>query len=313
MNIVFMGTPDFAVPILNGLVAEGYTIGAVITQPDRPKGRKKTLTPPPVKEAALAHGLKVLQPETLKEAGNVDEILEEKPDMIITAAFGQILPEAVLEAPRYGAINVHASLLPLYRGGAPIHQAIIDGQEKTGITIMYMVKQLDAGDMLAQQEIEIAETDNVGTLHDKLSIIGRDLLLETIPALINERAEAVPQRDEEATFAPNIQRGQEEIQWEKHSSDIYNQIRGMNPWPVAYTTYKGKNFKVWQARKRDVSLAPEAEPGTILELTDEITVAAGGGTAISLSEIQPAGKKRMSAADYLRGKHEFQLGERFGQ
>lgn len=312
MNIIFMGTPDFSVPILKGLVEAGYHISAVVTQPDRPRGRKRSLTPPPVKEEALRHGLDVYQPETMRDDEKIRQLTSLKPDLIVTAAYGQILPGALLNAPAYGAINVHASLLPKYRGGAPIHQAIIDGEEKTGITIMYMVKELDAGDMLAQKEVEITTTDNVGTLHDKLSMIGRDLLLETIPNIQSGQITPVPQNDKEATFAPNIRRDQEEIEWSRPASEIYNHIRGLNPWPVAYTTYHGKNIKIWKASVLS-NHDSNATPGQIIEITSQqLIVAAGEGSAIAVEELQPAGKKKMVTADYLNGKHEFQVGERFG-
>ncbi|RSL31379.1 methionyl-tRNA formyltransferase [Salibacterium salarium] len=312
MKIVFMGTPDFSVPILRGLVEADYQIKAVVTQPDRPKGRKKIMTAPPVKEEALKHGLTVLQPETLKAEENVDDILKMEPDVIITAAFGQILPERLLTAPSFGAINVHASLLPKYRGGAPIHQAVIDGEEKTGITIMYMVKALDAGDILAKRELPIEDSDTTGSLHDSLSIVGRDLLLDTLPLLKQNRLEPVAQNPSEVTFAPNIGRGQEQIDWDKPGKEIYNQIRGMNPWPVAYSNYNGKVFKIWKAQKRQLQIAKESEPGTIISINEEaIVVAAADDIAIEITELQPAGKKRMEAADYLRGSHELQTGESF--
>ncbi|RSL31277.1 methionyl-tRNA formyltransferase [Salibacterium salarium] len=312
MKIVFMGTPDFSVPILKGLVDAGYQIEAVVTQPDRPKGRKKIMTPPPVKEEANKHGLTVLQPETLKIEENVDAILDKQPDVIITAAFGQILPVRLLEAPTFGAINVHASLLPKYRGGAPIHQAVIDGEEKTGITIMYMVKELDAGDMLAKRELPIADDETTGSLHDSLSVIGRELLLDTLPLVKQNEIEPVPQNPEEATFARNIGRGQEQIDWNKPGKTIYNQIRGMNPWPVAYTNYGGKVFKIWKAKKQELKSSRLSEPGTILSIGDQdIVVATADNTAIEITELQPAGKKRMTAADYLRGSHELQTGESF--
>ncbi|WP_158737653.1 methionyl-tRNA formyltransferase [Alteribacillus sp. YIM 98480] len=311
MKIIFMGTPDFSVPILRGLVEEGYTIEAVVTQPDRPKGRKKTLTPPPVKEEALKHGLRVLQPETLKKKENVEEILNLEPDLIITAAFGQILPESILEAPVHGAVNVHASLLPKYRGGAPIHQAVIDGESKTGITIMYMVKQLDAGDILTQKEVEITDTDTTGKLHDKLSIAGRDLLLETLPDLLQGKLAPIAQNEQEATFAPNIQRGQEKIDWNMPGQAVYDHIRGMNPWPVAYTTYNGKPFKIWEAKKVRSS-SDEQQPGTIETVKEDgIIVKTGDQQSIDIKEIQPSGKKRMKAADFLRGNHGFKTGEQF--
>ncbi|MDX6152418.1 methionyl-tRNA formyltransferase [Marinococcus sp. PL1-022] len=312
MNILFMGTPDFSVPILRRLLEEGYPVTAVVTQPDRPKGRKKELTPPPVKAEAEAWKLPVLQPEKLKNEASLNEVLAEKPDLIITAAFGQILPKKLLEAPSIAAVNVHASLLPEYRGGAPIHQAVIDGREKTGVTIMDMVSKLDAGDIIRQQEVTIEWEDTVGDVHDKLSAVGADLLIDTLPAVIDGTAERTPQHEDEVTFASNIQRGQERIDWKQSGRSIYNQIRGMNPWPVAYTEKEGKSIKLWRAEWIDASVS--AYGGTITAIADDyIDVAAGDGTAVRLWEIQPAGKKRMKTAEFLRGSHGWSKGESFNE
>jgi methionyl-tRNA formyltransferase len=219
---------------------------------------------------------------------------------VVTAAFGQILPKALLEAPKHGCINVHASLLPELRGGAPIHYAIIHGKEKTGITIMYMAEKLDAGDILTQVEVPIEESDNVGTLHDKLSIAGADLLSETIPKLLKGELTPIKQNDEEATFAWNIKREQEKIDWSKPGSAIDDHIRGMNPWPVAYTTLEGSVLKVWRAAKTDVE--DTGDPGTILSVEEDgFVVATGDTTAIKITELQPAGKKKMEAGQFLRG------------
>lgn len=298
VKIVFMGTPDFSVPILQQLIKTGYQVEAVVTQPDRPKGRKKILTPPPVKVEAEKHGIPVLQPLKIKE--EYEKVLEFKPDLIITAAFGQILPKQLLEAPKYGCINVHASLLPELRGGAPIHYAILQGKEKTGISIMYMVEKLDAGDILSQVEVPISETDTVGTLHDKLSDAGAKLLLETLPLLLENKLTPMKQNDEEATFASNIKREQEKIDWRKKGAQIYNHIRGLHPWPVAYTTLNGQVLKIWWGEK--VSGVSHSSPGTIVDiLKDGFIVATGDETAIKITELQPAGKKRMSSEEYLRG------------
>lgn len=311
MNIVFMGTPDFSVPVLDMLIEEGYTISGVVTQPDRPKGRKRVMTPPPVKVAAEKHGLPVLQPEKVKEPEQLKEILELKPDLIVTAAFGQILPKELLDAPGHGCINVHASLLPKLRGGAPIHYSIIQGMKETGITIMYMVEKLDAGDILSQVVVPIDERDHTGILHDKLSLAGSKLLKETIPELLNGNITPVKQNDEEATFAPNIKRDLEKIDWSKTGDEIYNQIRGLHPWPVAFTSYEGNTMKIWWGEK--VKANEKADPGTVLYTeNDGPVVATGNDTAIQLTEIQPAGKKRMSAVQYLQGRT-FEKGSKFGE
>ncbi len=312
-KIIFMGTPDFSVPVLQQILEDGYEVIGVVTQPDRPVGRKRVLTPPPVKVEAVKHGIPVFQPEKIREREELDKILALQPDLIITAAFGQILPKELLDAPKHGCINVHASLLPELRGGAPIHYSIIQGKEKTGITIMYMAEKLDAGDILTQVEVPIAETDTVGTLHDKLSLAGSKLLSETLPKLLKGELEPIKQNDEEATFASNIRREQEKIDWTKPGEEIYNHIRGLNPWPVAYTTVAGSVWKIWWADKVK-GLAKEA-PGTIIKLeADGIIVATGNETAIKITELQPSGKKKMSAAQFLLGaSSQIALGSRLGE
>ncbi|MGG4169732.1 methionyl-tRNA formyltransferase [Rossellomorea vietnamensis] len=298
-KVIFMGTPDFSVPVLESLIDEKYDVIAVVTQPDRPVGRKRILTPPPVKVAAEKHGIPVYQPEKIKNEEELNPVLELKPDLIVTAAFGQILPNALLEAPKYGCINVHASLLPELRGGAPIHYSILQGKEKTGITIMYMVEKLDAGDIISQVEVEIDERDHVGTLHDKLSAAGATLLIDTIPPLLAGEISPVKQDDSEATFARNIKREQEKIDWTKDGEEIYNHIRGLHPWPVAYTTLDGSVMKVWWGEK--VSVTPSS-PGKIIGIEEDgFVVATGNSTGIKITDLQPSGKKRMSAKDYLRG------------
>ncbi|NGQ93814.1 methionyl-tRNA formyltransferase [Brevibacillus sp. SYP-B805] len=299
-RIVFMGTPDFAVASLEALVEAGYRIVAVVTQPDRPVGRKQVLTAPPVKEAALRHGLPVLQPEKIKESGALDELLAYQPELIVTAAYGQILPKRLLEAPRHGCINVHASLLPKYRGGAPIHKCIVEGEQESGVTIMYMVEALDAGDMLAKVRVPIEERDTVGTLHAKLAAAGARLLVDTLPELLAGRIEPVPQNHAEATFAPNIKREDERIDWRKTAVQIYNQVRGLNPWPVAFTTFDGKVWKIWWVEivRQDGTVG---EPGTIVERQADGLVIACGEGAVKITELQPEGKKRMSMRDYLQG------------
>lgn len=298
MKVVFMGTPDFSVPVLQTLLKDGYEVVAVVTQPDRPKGRKRVLTPPPVKVEALKHEIPVLQPEKIRLEEEYQQVLAYEPDLIVTAAFGQILPTPILEAPKYGCINVHASLLPELRGGAPIHYSILQGKPKTGVTIMYMVEKLDAGDILTQVEVPIEERDHVGTLHDKLSAAGAKLLSETIPSLVKGEITPVQQNDDEATFASNIKREQEKIDWARTGEEIYNHIRGLHPWPVAYTTADGQVMKIWWGEKVSAS----GKPGTVLSLEEDgFIVATGNETAIKVTELQPAGKKRMDAAQYLRG------------
>ncbi|EGL82606.1 Methionyl-tRNA formyltransferase [Caldalkalibacillus thermarum TA2.A1] len=313
MKIVFMGTPDFAVPSLSMLIENGYHVAGVVTQPDRPKGRKRQLAPPPVKQAALRYHLPVLQSETLKDRDVLNQLKEWAPDLIVTAAFGQLLPPEVLQLPPLGCINVHASLLPKYRGGAPIHRAIMNGEKETGVTIMYMVEKLDAGDILTQVRVPIDDHDDVGTLHDKLSQAGAELLIQTLPRLERGEISPIPQDDALATYAPVIKREDERIDWSKPHHAVYNHIRGLRPFPVAFTTVNGQPLKVWKAIKTDQEQQNFAS-GTIYRLDETgIGVVCGDGVGLILTEIQPSGKKRMSAADFLRGAGaEWHIGQRLG-
>lgn len=307
-RIVFMGTPTFAVSVLERLLEEGYNIVGVVSQPDKPVGRKRELKPTPVKECAMRHHIPVLQP--VKVRNEYADILALEPDLIITAAYGQIVPSELLEAPTHGAINVHASLLPKYRGGAPIHQAILDGETHTGVTIMYMVDKLDAGDMIANVVVPIEETDTVGTLFDKLAVEGSNLLINTLPAFLEGWIEAVPQDDQEVTFAPNISREREAIDWTKTGNEIYNHIRGMNPFPTAYTLLAGERVKLFMSEKTTGT----GKPGTIVRLEEDgFVVATGDEVAIKVIELQPSGKKRMDGATFMRGAgQKLQIGEQLG-
>ncbi|HAR6553222.1 TPA: methionyl-tRNA formyltransferase [Staphylococcus pseudintermedius] len=297
-KIIFMGTPDFSTAILEMLIDTEEVI-AVVTQPDRPVGRKRVLTPPPVKKVAVAHDIPVYQPEKLSGSAELETLLQTECDLIVTAAFGQLLPESLLEHPKFGAVNVHASLLPKYRGGAPIHQAIIDGEAETGVTIMYMVKKLDAGDIISQQAIPIEDKDNVGTMHDKLSRLGTELLKETLPSIINGTNDRTPQDEVLVSFASNIQREDERIDWTQDARTIFNHIRGLSPWPVAYTTFEDKNMKLYEAQ---FVKGQSGRPGEIIDVTKKhIIVGTGSDDAIALTEIQLAGKKRMSVAQFLSG------------
>ncbi|MER1984707.1 MAG: methionyl-tRNA formyltransferase [Solibacillus sp.] len=309
-KIVFMGTPAFSAPILRMLHEEGYDVLAVVTQPDRPVGRKKVLTPPPVKEEAVALGLPVIQPEKLRGSAELEEILALNPDLVVTAAFGQILPKELLDAPRLGCINVHASLLPKYRGGAPIHQSIIDGEKETGVTIMYMAEKLDAGDIISQRAIAIEEDDHTGGMFEKLSAVGRELLKDTLPAIIAGTNARIVQDESKVTYARNISREQERIDWNSDARTIYNQVRGLHPWPVAYTTFEEASFKIWWAQEGTTK--HNAAPGEVVAIhKDSFEIAAGSGT-LQVVDCQPAGKKRMTAQDFLRGTgSKLQIGDRF--
>lgn len=311
-RIVFMGTPEFAEPTLTVLIEEGYDVVGVVTQPDRPKGRKKIVAPTPVKELAQKHGIPVFQPEKLRDSQELEAIIRLQPDVIVTAAYGQILPKPILDAPKYGCINVHASLLPKYRGGAPIHRAIVAGEKETGITIMYMVKALDAGDILAQQKVEITDLDTAGSLYDRLSHIGADLLKEVLPQILKGELVAVPQDESLVTFAYNISREDEKINWDSPASDIRNHVRGLYPWPVAYTTWRGASFKIWQAEVVENKMSSGHAPGTVLAVDNEGIIVATSLGHINLKEVQPAGKKRILIEEFVRGG-QMRVGERLGE
>ena len=312
-RIVFMGTASFSLAVLKMLIEEGYNIVGVVTQPDRYVGRKKVLTMPDVKVEALKYDIPVIQPTRIKE--DYQAIVDLKPDLIITAAYGQIVPQAVLDIPRLGCINVHASLLPLYRGGAPVHQAIIDGQEKTGVTIMYMVKKMDAGDMIAQKETPILEEDTVGILYDRLSDLGAELLKETLPDILKGTNQRIPQDENLVTYAPTLSREDERLDWNMSARQVYNKVRGTNPWPGSYTTYQGKTVKIWAGQVHQCENAMKhhahQDNGTIVKIfKDAIGVKVNDGVYL-ITELQLEGKKRMSVKDYLNGHCIFEVDTKF--
>lgn len=298
MRIVFMGTPDFAVPTLEALIS-GHEVAAVVTQPDKPKGRGKAMAFPPVKETALKHHIPVYQPVKVKEEGFLEELKKIDPDVIVVAAFGQILPESILNLPKYGCINVHASLLPKYRGAAPIQWAVINGEKETGITTMYMAKGLDTGDMLDKTVVEIAPKETGESLHDKLSAAGGELILKTLASLEDGTAKRIPQEDAQSSYAGMLTKDLGEIDWTKDAASIERLIRGLNSWPSAYTFWKGKTLKIWDA---DVVEGNEDVPaGTVTETgKDQILVQTGEGR-LKLNEVQLQGKKRMSVQAFLLG------------
>lgn len=311
-KIVFMGTPSFSVPILEALIEqEDLEIVAVVTQPDRKVGRKQLVTAPPVKELALAHDLLVLQPEKLSGSEEMNKILELKPDLLITAAYGQYVPTKLLKTPKFKAINVHASLLPKYRGAAPIHYALLKGDEKTGITIMYMEQEMDAGNIISQREIEISETDDTGTLFEKLSLLGRDLLLDTLPDIFSGQNQSIVQDESKVSYSPMISKEEEKIDWAKSAEEIYNQIRALRPAPGAYTLLKGERFKIWNAKVKEEK--SEAKAGMVVKINKEkLFVAAGNGQLLSLLSVQPAGKRALAIEEYLAGA-ELEKGDLFGE
>jgi len=307
MKILFMGTPQFAVPSLSALLERGYEVAAVVTQPDRPKGRKRELTPPPVKAFALERGLPVLQPEKLRSPEGVVAVTEIAPDLIVTAAYGQILPKAVLDLPRLGCINVHGSLLPKYRGGAPIQRSIIDGEKVTGVTLMYMAEGLDTGDMIAKVEVPITDEDTAGTMFEKLSEAGSALLLEWLPRIEGGTAGRTPQAGEEATYAPNLSREDEKLDWSQNSRRIFDRVRGLNPMAGGFTFMDGEVFKVWGCAvpgPSDAELRSEwaaFAPGAVLETgAFGIRVRTGDGSIV-LTDVQPAGKKALKASEFAKG------------
>lgn len=312
-KVIFMGTPAFSVPILDGLVEAGYDVLAVVTQPDRPVGRKKILTAPPVKEAAVTHGLPVYQPEKIGGSMELDAIIALEADVIITAAFGQFLPEKLIQSPKFGAVNVHASLLPKYRGGAPVHYSIMKGDNETGVTIMEMVKKMDAGDILSQGAIPILPTDDVGSMFDKLSLLGRDLLLETLPRLIKGEITPLKQDESRVTYSPNITREEEKIDFNKTAEEIDWQVRGMRPWPVAYTIYHDTRWKLWDVSVVRDEVTSEA-PGVIIKKDKQsLWISCGAGTVLSVNRIQPAGKGQLSIVEFVNSVGQnVKVGNRLG-
>lgn len=259
------------------------------------------MAPSPVKEAALALGLPVLQPERMRRPEAVAELAAYEPDLIVTAAYGQILPKAVLDLPRNGCVNVHGSLLPKYRGGAPIQRSIINGEKVTGVTLMYMAEGLDTGDMISRVEVAIEAEDTSGTLFEKLSLAGRDLLKSEMPRLVSGKVQAVQQDDSEATYAPNLNREDERLDWNASSRDNYNRIRGLVPFSGAFTLWNGETFKAWASKLPEEQKASDSAPGTVLSVTEQGVEVKTGDGSLLLTTVQPAGKKAMSAADFSRG------------
>ncbi len=291
-----MGTPDFAVPILKMLI-DNTNVVMVVTQPDKEVGRHHELKYTPVKEVALEHGIEVFQPARIKD--DYERIINTPKDIIITCAYGQIIPEIVLDNPRLGCINVHASLLPKLRGGAPIHHALIDGYDKTGVTIMYMDKKMDTGDIIAKSSYTIDSKDNVGILHDKLSIMGRDLLLEVLPSIINGTNDRVVQNNDEATVAHNITREEEHIDFNATAIEVYNKVRGLSPWPLAYTIINGVEVKIIECYIGDKD--SKLSSGTIGEINKDSIGICTKDKIVYVTKVKPFGRKEMEARDYING------------
>lgn len=310
MKIIYMGTPAFAVRALNALIEEGHEIAAVITQPDKAKGRSKALVPTPVKETALKHGIAVYQPEKVKDAQMVEKIKDIAPDVIVVAAYGQILPESILNIPRYGCINIHASLLPKYRGAAPIEWAIIDGEEITGVTTMYMEKGLDTGDIIEKAEVKIEDTDTGESLRDKLAEKGAELILSTLRALEDGTAKRVRQEDAKSCYAKMLTKELGNIDFGESARKLERLIRGLNPWPCAYTKIDGKTVKLYGASVKEMDVHMHT-PGEIIEITRKSFTVACGKDALVIKKLQPEGKKPMDTAAYLNG-NTLAVGDKLG-
>ena len=296
MKMVFMGTPDFAVNVLQGLI-DNYDVVGVVSQPDKRIGRHQVLTNTPVKELALKYDIPVFQPVKIRE--NYEDILNLNPDLIVTCAYGQIIPKAILDYPRLGCINVHASLLPKLRGGAPIHKSIIDDYGTTGVTIMYMDVKMDSGDIISQREVKILDSDNLESLHDKLSEVGTSLLLDTLPSIIDGSNSRTKQNEDEVTYAYNIKREEEHIDFSKTSREVFNLIRGLCPVPSSNAILDEKEMKIYKSTISSKNY--NGEYGEIVDITKEGIVVKTGDAAIILTEVKPFGKKKMDANSYVNG------------
>ncbi|EGW38654.1 methionyl-tRNA formyltransferase [Desulfosporosinus sp. OT] len=329
MRLVFMGTPDFAVPSLQALVKGGHEVVGVFTQPDRPAGRGKNLKPSPVKVAAEELGLPIFQPEKIKTPEGIQQLRALAPESIIVVAYGQILSREILQLPSKGCINVHASLLPSYRGAAPIHWAVMKGETHTGVTTMLMDEGLDTGDMLLKGEILISNEATTGEIHDELASLGGKLLIDTLSELELGRLFATPQTGK-SNYAPLLKREHEQLDWSRKAAELHHQIRGLNPWPGAFTTFRGENLKIWRSAPflgTDKNVGAEgtrfeprisnfeprvkaAEPGQILQVLEDSLVVQTGDGVLQILEVQPAGKRAMLARDFFNGRHG-QAGEKF--
>lgn len=309
MRIVFMGSPDFALPSLQKLVDANANIVAVITQPDRPKGRHQLLTPTPVKELALSLGLPVLQPARINAPEAVAAIRALKADLFVVVAFGQILKKELLDIPPLGSVNVHGSLLPAYRGAAPVHWALLRGEKQTGVTTMFLNEGMDSGDMIFKAQTDILDTDDTGSLYARLAEMGADLLLQTIRAIENGNAPAIPQEEAFATYAPSLKKDDEQLDWQQNAEAVWNHIRGLAPWPVAHTFFGGKRLKLLQASLLETESC--GTPGEIRGITaDGLQVFCGKGSIV-IHKVQPEGKAAMDAAAFCRG-YRLEVGQTLG-
>lgn len=311
LRLIFMGTPQFAVPSLKALHEAGYTILQVVTQPDRPRGRGKRLLPPPVKVAAEELNLPIAQPTSLRDPEVQRSFEALQPDVICVVAYGALLPPPMLEMGKFGCVNVHPSLLPKYRGAAPIQRALIEGEVETGVTTMFLAEEMDAGDIILQVREPIRDDDDAGALHDRLSVIGADLLVETLRALEAGTAPRIPQRHEVATYAPKIERDDEPVDWQRRAQELHHQIRGLSPRPGAYTYYGDRRLKLLQSRWSPGTGSGTAQPGEVVGLEDEAIQVQTGDGILHLVRVQPENSKPQSAVAFING-HRLQIGERLG-
>ena len=297
MRVVFMGTPDIAATCLKQVIADGFTVVGVYTQPDRPKGRGMKLVASPVKEVALASGIPVFQPENFREEETVQQLRDLKPDICAVVAYGRILPQRVLDVPTFGCINIHASVLPKYRGSAPYQWAVLDGLKETGVTAMYLCREMDAGDIIDVSKTPIGENETAGELLDRLAVLGADLLSKTLTRFAAGRVEATPQDASQVCYAPMLDKSMCPIDWSKTAQQVHDHVRGLHPWPVALMELKGETFKVHATRIVEGS----GKPGEILGLTKTGLKIACGEGAVEVISLQAPGGKRMAAPDYFRG------------
>lgn len=311
MRIVFMGTPDFAVPSLEMLVNEGYEVIAAVTQPDKPKGRGNKMAAPPVKEFAIKHNIAVLQPERIKTPEFINEVRALKPDLLVTAAYGKIISKELLEVPPMGCINVHGSLLPAYRGAAPMNWAVINGEKKTGITTMFTDVGVDTGDMLLKQELEIGPDMTVGELHDKMAVLGAEVLKCTLLELKNGTLKRIPQEEAASTYAPMMNKELGLIDWKKSAQEIHNLVRGTDPWPGAYTFLNSNRMRVWRTSLIDFA-GEKYSIGEIVKVDDKGILVKCFDACILITELQFDSSKRMKVSDYIRG-HQINTGEKLGE
>lgn len=312
MKIVFMGTPDFAVGALEAIVQAGHEVTCVVTQPDKPKGRGKEMQYTPVKECALKYQIPVFQPMKIKQPEEIAVLRSYEADIYVVAAFGQILSQEILDIPRFGCVNIHASLLPKYRGAAPIQRALIDGEKETGVTIMQMNAGLDTGDMLTKTVVPILDTDTGESLHDKLSAAGAELIVKTLPMI--EAGEVIPEKQDDAqsTYAKMLNKSMGRIDWSRPAVEIERLVRGLNSWPSAYTSFHGKNLKIWESRiAREAENGTKAEPGCVVWVDKEFFTVQTGEGALCITNVQIEGKKRMPVKDFLLG-YKIETGEKLG-